>query len=133
MIPQGGSIAGLTLQEIEQPSLTWQLDLERGRITGKIDGLQAVRQAVFKMLQTDRYFHAIYSFDYGHELAGQLGGSPLLVQSEAARLISEALLQDNRISAVDDIAVESVGAELVIRFTVVTQYGSFEEEMRRNV
>jgi phage baseplate assembly protein W len=133
MIPQGGSISNVAVQETQQPSLTWRLDFESGRVVGKIDGLDAVRQAVFKILQTDRFWHDIYTFDYGHELGTLIGDSPLYVQSEVSRMISEALLQDDRISAVDDIDVAFTADRLTVSFTVVTEYGSFEEEVIRDV
>lgn len=34
----------------EQPSLTYRLDLDNGRIVGKVDGLEAVNQAIRKAL-----------------------------------------------------------------------------------
>jgi hypothetical protein len=133
MIPQGGTINEDALQDQEQPSLTYQLDFERGRVTGTIDGLAAVRQAVFKIIQTDRFWHDVYSFDYGHELSNLIGHSPSYVQAEASRMISEALLQDDRVTAVRDIVVETVGDQQTMRFTVVTPYGTFNEEVRRDV
>jgi phage baseplate assembly protein W len=133
MIPQGGSISNAAVQETQQPSLTWLLDFKNGRVVGKIDGLDAVRQAVFKILQTDRFWHDVYTFDYGHELSALIGDSPLYVQSEVSRMISEALLQDDRISGVEDIEVSFTSDKLTIRFVVVTEYGSFEEEVYRDV
>lgn len=133
MIPQGGSVQNAPVQAVQQPSLTWRLDLEQGRVVGKIDGLDAVRQAVFKILQTDRFWHDIYTFDYGHELSSLIGGNPLYVQSEVSRMISEALLQDDRISAVERVTLDMAGDSLTVQFVVVTQYGSFEGEVTRDV
>ncbi|MGI2295152.1 DUF2634 domain-containing protein [Paenibacillus sp. GXUN7292] len=115
------------------PSLTWRLDLDKGRIVGKIDALEAVKQAVFKILQTDRYGHDIYSFDYGHELKQLLGGSPAVMESEVNRMIREALLQDDRIVSVEEAEVTAEGNSLLIRCVVVTDYGSFEVEVNRDV
>ena len=56
MIPTGGQLtAALPSGTAVQSSRTWRLDAETGRIAGKIDGLEAVKQAVFKILQTERY------------------------------------------------------------------------------
>lgn len=133
MIPQGGRMQNATVQEIQQPSLTWKLDFDKGRIAGRIDGLEAVRQSAFKILQTDRFWHEIYSFDYGHELLVLIGGNSLYVQSEVSRMISEALLQDDRISGVEGITVKLVGDSLTIRFTVISDFGNFEEAISRDV
>ncbi|MEC0329852.1 DUF2634 domain-containing protein [Paenibacillus macerans] len=120
---------------VDQPmsSLTWQIDLGKGRIAGKTDGLDAIKQAVFKVFQTDRFWYDIYSFDYGHELTLLLGSSPVFARSEANRMIREALLPDDRIDSVENVEVEVDGDRLIIRFTVVTAYGSFEQEVRRSV
>ena len=44
----------LTLEDETQPSLTYALDAENGRIRGKVDGLEAVKQAVYLVLSTER-------------------------------------------------------------------------------
>ncbi|WP_019123711.1 DUF2634 domain-containing protein [Brevibacillus massiliensis] len=83
MIPTGASILNAPVEEQQQPSLTWKLDPEKKRITGMIDGLEAVKQAVGIMLRTERFRYLIYSFNFGSELKGLIGLSPLFVQSEA--------------------------------------------------
>jgi len=46
--PTGSIIpADLEIVEEQQPSLTFDIDFDRGRITGMVDGLDAVKQAVF--------------------------------------------------------------------------------------
>lgn len=115
------------------PSLTWQIDLKKGKIVGKTDGLEAIKQAVFKVFQTDRFWHDIYTFDYGHELTLLLGSSPVFVQSEATRIIQEALMSDDRVQSVENVVAETQGDQMTIRFTVVTVYGSFEQEVSKDV
>src|SRR5690606_27931875 len=68
MIPTGGTIADAATAEVRQPSRTYKLEFARGRVAGMTDGLDAIKQAVYKILQTDRFRYEIYSFDYGHEL-----------------------------------------------------------------
>jgi len=91
------------VEERQQPSLTWKLDFENKRITQMIDGLEAVKQAAFVILETERFRYLIYSFNFGSELQGLIGKSPLLVRSEIQRLVREALLQDDRITDVRDL------------------------------
>lgn len=117
----------------EQPSLTWGLDVEKGKVIGKIDGLDAVRQAVFKILQTDRYWHVIYSTDYGHELSSLIGDHPIYMESELKRMIEEALLVDERIESVDQLEVAIDGESAHVSFRVNSIYGSFDEEVSTNV
>ncbi|WP_374713110.1 DUF2634 domain-containing protein [Symbiobacterium terraclitae] len=128
MIPQGGSIRDARVVEVEQPSLTYRLDMESGTISGRVDGLEAVKQAVYKILATPRYQHLIYTPNYGHELHTLIGKDPLLVRSEAARMLREALLQDDRITAVQDVDAETSGDSILLRFTVVSRYGSFRAQ-----
>lgn len=134
MIPETDeNLLDESLEDQPQPSLTWQIDFDKGRIIGKTDGLNAIKQAVMKVFQTDRFWYDIYSFDYGHELTLLLGSSPEFVQSEATRMIQEALLPDDRIDSVENVEAEINGDQITIRFTVVTVYGSFEQEVSRNV
>jgi hypothetical protein len=132
MIPTGGEIRE-PVQEVQQPSLTYRIDLTKGRVNGKVDGLDAVKQAVFKILQTERFRHLIYSFDYGVETNVLTGSSALLLRSELPRRIREALLQDDRISDVMDFKIEVVGDSASATFTVISDFGSFEREVVQGV
>ena len=85
--------ADLEIVEEQQPSLTFGIDFDRGRVVGMVDGLESVKQAVFLILQTERYRHLIYTPDYGAELEGLIGRDPLFVQSELKRRIREALMR----------------------------------------
>jgi len=134
MIPEiGASRLDDGLVQRQRPSLTWKLDLEKGKITGKTDGLDAVKQAVLKSLQTDRFWYDIYSFDYGHELKLIIGSQPQFVTSEVTRMIEEALLIDDRITAVKNVETSISGDGMIIRFTVTSIYGSFEGVVTSNV
>lgn len=125
MIPQGGSVTAAQVEEQQQPSLTWKLDFANKRITKMVDGLEAVKQAAFVILETERFQYLIYSFNFGSELKGLIGKSPLFVQSEIRRLIREALLQDDRITDVRDLTIQAQGDSMLVEFTVVTVFGNF--------
>lgn len=90
-----------------------------------VDGLEAVKQAVFIILETQRFQYLIYSFDFGSELVGLIGKSPLFVQSEIKRLIKEALLQDERVTDVRNVTFQVQGDSMLVEFTVVTVFGNF--------
>ncbi|WP_028988022.1 DUF2634 domain-containing protein [Thermicanus aegyptius] len=133
MIPTGGSIDNQNTQTVEQPSRTWRLDFDHGRVAGMIDGLDAVQQAVAKILQTERFRHLIYDADYGVELNGLIGQNFMFVQSELRRRIREALTQDDRIEDVMDFQIDIVGDTVAVRFTVVSSFGSFHKEVTAHV
>ena len=118
-----------------QPSRTWALDFEAGRIRGVTNGEPALRQFVIKTLKTERYRHVIYTDDYGNELQTLIGAdmSDDLLKSEVPRMVREALIYDDR---VEDVAVEfrREGDKLFIAATVTPASGNiFTEEVTANV
>ncbi|MGO4371543.1 DUF2634 domain-containing protein [Paenibacillus sp. 2TAB19] len=127
------SLSESELLEHTETSRTYRLDTAANRIIGLTDGLDAVRQSVYKILQTERYRFFCYSADYGVELEGLVGADPGFVRSELKRRISEALLQDERISEVNDFSIEIDGDGAKAAFTVVSDFGSFREEVKQNV
>ena len=116
-----------------QPSKTYALDIEKGVIRGYTNGLEAVKQAVYKALNTERYDYVIYSWNYGSELK-ELFGQPIsLVYPEVKRRIEEGLKQDDRINSVENFSFEKKKGALHVTFTVVSTEGSFESEVNVNV
>ena len=130
MIPQGSSVNALVNnEEWAEPGKTYAMDLASMQIGGMVDGLVALKQAVYKILSTERYAHMIYSSGYGIERNGLIGMHPAVLRSEAARRIREALLQDDRIEAVEDMEVVLEGTEAKAAFTVRSVYGDFAQEV----
>ena len=64
---------------------------------GMIDGKEAVRQAIYLILNTERYAWLIHSWNYGVELHSLIGQDPDFCIPEIERCVREALLQDDRI------------------------------------
>lgn len=101
-----------------------------GRVIGWIDNKQALRQAVEKLLHTERFIYEIYTDEYGIELQGLIGASFELVEAEISRIIKEALLVDERIVEVTDITAQKIDStSLLIMFSVESIFGTlaFEE------
>ena len=117
VLPIGGIPSETQLDETEQPSRTYRLDTGRGRIVGMTDGLDAIRQLVYKTLRTDRYFHEIYTANYGSE--AQVNSAAI----DLERWVREALLQDDRISEVRDFVLVASGDSARVDFTVVSSFG----------
>lgn len=110
----------------QQPSYTYKLDIDKGRIKGMTDEADAVLQAVYLVLSVERYQYPIYSFNYGVELADLIGQPKDYVMSEVKRRITEALTQDDRIESVDEWAFETTKNSVIVTFTVHTIYGDIE-------
>lgn len=103
------------------------------RITGYIDGLEAIKQAVYLILNTERFEYIIYSWDYGVELYDLFGEPIDFVKSELKRVIKEALEQDDRIIDVNDFVFEVRKKNILnVKFTVNSIFGDFESEKEVN-
>lgn len=118
----------LQINESMEPSNTFFIDFEKGRISGFIDEKEAVKQAIMLILNTERYKFLIYSWNYGAELEALIGTHPDIVEDEAERLISEALLQDDRITAVYDFEFSRNRDTLLVNFKVDSVYGDIDIE-----
>lgn len=103
------------------------------RITGYINDLEAVKQAIYLILSTERYQYLIYSWDYGIELLDLIGKPMPYVIAEVPRRIKEALIQDNRIEDVIDFEFEKKGKQLHVKFTVVSNIGNIPTELEVDV
>lgn len=99
-------------------SRTWKLDPVSGRLLHRIDGTEAIRQAVTVALSVPRYEHLIFSDQFGHELDSLIGRDPDYIAAAAPSLIRDALLPDDRIEAVEDLVLTPEGDNALVTFTV---------------
>ncbi len=129
MIPNSGELLQQDFQLEDQPSKTFRVNSEKQNIRGYIDELEAVKQAVYKILLTERYQYVMYSGDYGIELLDLFGQPTSYVCPELERRISEALTWDDRIESVSDIKFDlrQKGA-VVVSFVVHTIFGEFSAQ-----
>lgn len=126
-LPQTGDDLDLVTFAMEQqPSHTYKLDINRGRVKGTTEDADALLQAVYLILSVERYQYPIYSYDYGVELVDLIGQPKDYIMSEVKRRITEALTQDDRINSVDNWEFESAKKSLTITFTVHSIYGDIE-------
>lgn len=120
--------------EIEQqPTLTYEVKLDQDKMGNYIDGLEAMKQAIYHIINTERYQHLIYSWNYGVELADLFGKPINYCYPEIKRRLEEALLQDERISEVYDFEFSYSKGDVLVKFKVVTDYGEIEAERTVNV
>ncbi len=124
-------------KEVERPSLTYKLDLDKGRIVGKVDGLYAVEQAIRKALITPRFNCLVYGNQYGSEIKQRLiGGSVNTDYIEAAIpwLVKDCLKPDTRVLKVYDFKFEFIKGDAYISFTADTIFGKTKiSEVIKNV
>lgn len=113
--------------------ITGRVDKDN-KFLGKVDEEDALRQAILKIIHTERYEHEIYSWDYGIELQDLIGEQIPYVMSEIKRRIEDALTADERIDAVEDFTVEQIEKRtLHITFAVITTEGERLEGLETEV
>ncbi|GIP54511.1 DUF2634 domain-containing protein [Paenibacillus vini] len=120
------------VKPVPTPSRTYSLDLESGEVAERmVDGKEAVCQSIRKAIQTARYRYLIYNGQYGCELESLLGQdiSQQLLKSEITRVITEALLEDDRIQEVWNFQIARDNDKLFVTFTVQTSEGIIEQEV----
>ena len=100
----------------EQPGYTHKLEIDRNRVIGMTDGKAALLQAIYLILNVERYAFPIYSRRYGSELLDLIGKPKDYAMSEIKR----------RITGVDDWTFETGRKSVLAHFTVYTIYGEVE-------
>ena len=113
-----------TIESSEMATRTFKLDFAKGRCAGFIDGRRAIEQSILISLNTNRFAHLIFSDDFGFE--NMTGHERLFVAGELPRRIEEAVLHDERITAVENFKLEFEGDSATVSFTALTIYGDVE-------
>ena len=112
----------------EQTSRTYYLDVEKNIISNYCDGIEAMKQTIYCILNTERFNHLIYSWNYGIEIEHLIGESITYVIPELERVINEALIQDSRVVQVSDFKFEVNKNKVIVTFKVITTVGNIEIE-----
>ncbi|EQJ05488.1 DUF2634 domain-containing protein [Clostridioides difficile] len=112
----------------QEPSKTFKLNIEKNRVDGICDDVEALKQTIFLILNTERYEHLIYSRNYGVELNDLIGEPISYVIPELERRITEALIQDDRIENIDNFEFQNIKGKVHCKFTVYSKYGNIKAE-----
>lgn len=115
----------------ELPSRTYRLDLENGRIFGKVDGLAAVNQAIRKAVLTPRFKCLLYDNQYGSEVEDAIiakDASRDYIEAAVEGFIKDALKPDTRVLSVYSFVLEFEGDAARISFKADTIFGETEVE-----
>lgn len=114
-----------------QTSNTFRVRYESDyKLLGMCDDIEAMKQAIFKIINTERYKYLIYDWNYGIELNDLIGEPIPYVYAEIERRIKEALLADNRIKEVTDFKFSNNGGDVLCLFTANTIYGEINNISR---
>lgn len=111
-----------------QPDYSYRLGDET--VMGHVDGMEAIRQSVRHILDTERYSYPIYSDMYGVELQQYAGKDFEFIEAGIEETIRDALLQDDRIAEVNVTAVTKTGVDTCkVEFEVGTIYGVYDDSL----
>ena len=88
-----------------QPSLTYYIDKNLGRISSMVDQKDSLLQSVFKALDTEKYGFLIYSWFYGFDPEPFIGQDFDYVQTNLGQYVKECLLKDDRIQDIVNFKV----------------------------
>lgn len=103
--------------------------ITRDRIAGFIDGIEAMEQAVWKRLMTERYVYDIYDDSYGLQTVDLIGQEYGYVISKLQRRIKETLLNDDRITDVNQFQFKRGKDSVWVGFNVVTIFGELSHSL----
>jgi len=134
MTPNTDDILLNNIEEVtEQTSKTYYLNIEKNTISNFCDGIVAMKQAIYCILNTERFEHIIYSWNYGIELKHLIGENITFVIPELERVITEALLQDTRITEVNNFEFDISNNSILVKFTVYTSIAEIDIEKVVNI
>lgn len=134
MIPSASAFLEKDFEIEEQPTHTYKMNLETKLVRGYADGPEAMKQAIYKILLTERFQYIMYSGNYGIETLDLFGQPISYVCPELERRITEALLWDDRIRSVGDFEFDFPKKGAVhVSFTVKTVFGEVTAEREVNI
>lgn len=117
-----------TLELKPYPSLTYSMS------SGLIDRVEALRESIYRILNTERYDYVIYSWDYGIELKDLIGEDAEYIKIVLPVRIEEALKQDDRILGVEDFEFKQINNKsLLVSFVVNSVFGDVEINKEVNI
>lgn len=123
-------LPNLTVESAAQrPSRTYRVDWAAGRVRGKLEGREAMAQAIRKLLSTERFSYLIYSWNYGTQWANLMGEDRAVAESELKRILWEALKQDPRITGLSQVSISWADRRsCAVSLEAETIFGTVREE-----
>jgi hypothetical protein len=128
LLPTTNTFLNQDLETVEQTSRTFYLDMDNNIVFGYTDGTQAMKQAIYLILNIERYKYVIFPWSYGIELEDLFGQPISFVLPEIKRRVTEALIHDTRITSVDNFNFTVGKGVVTATFTAHTIFGDIEIE-----
>lgn len=107
-------------------AVEYGIDFETGQLTGElVTGLEAVKCWCYLALQTPRYRHVAYSWDYGSEIEDLIGRSnqAAYIKAKAEEMVRDCLMENPHIQAIENFECQTDGDRITYTFIIDTDYG----------
>jgi len=118
---------------VEQPSNTYRLIYLKDRLKGFTDDIEALKQTIYFILNTERYDYLIYDWDYGFQIKDLIGQNPKDILQTIQMRISDALIQDTRITEVSNFSFDVIKNKVKTTFTIKSIFGDLQQEVNINL
>lgn len=127
MIPSNEDAFLLDIEEDEMSNKNYQMNINKTRVNGYCDGINSVRQSIYKILNTERYRYIIYSWGYGLQ-TDDLYGKPVdYVCAELQRRVPDAIEWDDRVESCDSFEFNtSIRHVVMMTCTAHSIFGDIE-------
>lgn len=117
----------------EQTSNTYKLIYLKDRLKGFTDEIEALKQAIYFILNTERYDYLIYDWNYGFQIKDLIGQNPNDILQTIQARISDALIQDTRITEVSNFSFDAIKNKVKTTFTIKSIFGDLQQEININL
>lgn len=117
----------------EQTSNTYKLVYLKDRLKGFTDEIEALKQTIYFILNTERYDYLIYDWNYGFQIKDLIGQNPNDILQTIQSRISDALIQDTRITEVSNFSFDIIKNKVKTTFTVKSIFGDLQQETNINL
>lgn len=111
-----------------EPYTTYKMNMESLTIEGLCDGKEALKQAIYKLIMTERDAFLIYDHKYGIKLVDLYGKNMAYASAVIKLRLEDCFKNDSRIKGIDSLLLSSDKNKLVLTFTVNTEFGTIDFE-----
>lgn len=134
MIPKLRDQLARPLQPVRRPSLVWAYinvvgsdEAEETRLDGLVDNTEALRQAIWHIVHTERYsYPGILENSEGIELEQFIGESFLYFRAKVYQVFSDAILRDDRVRSIRLISTSNPWPTIAhAEFEINSVFGPF--------
>jgi phage terminase large subunit-like protein len=115
-------------ENVQEDTKTFAINTKTNNISGFVDGLDALIQSVYLMLNIEADQYIIYPYTYGVNTLDLIGKPVYYVEAVLPDRIKETLLSDDRITDVSDFEFTADKSKLHVKFIVTSIYGTFDQE-----